>query len=271
MKKIILIIMALLVVLAVAYYISVQKHLYLVGAGGAIKIRIPQEIVDNKDCDGYEEFAGKQVRPGFIPPLVCPWREVEPVGKFIIRDITFKIPREYLWLGYRKADGETESVHVMVKFPTMDAANDFGEQGMNIPVTINGRADKKEVCYKEHCVDLAQSSYISMSHLSQYLRGNKEEYKPKKQPRLPEMAIDRYWFRVSNDRDDDFFIKGSPLNPSYWLKCGVVQEKFNSRCESSLIYKNNMKVSYSFRRGTLMEQHAEIREQIINKLNQWSK
>lgn len=235
---------------------------------GSYIVEVPYHIVKKRDCAAFEEWA-KNSSPAFFAQKACPWAKPHisgEIGKFVINGVKFNIPRKYLYLEPRggSADGEQGGLFVAFIYPDITplTAQDWSKVNhYEITLSINGSKNRCDTLGGGRQCDIALANYQQATGISR-----EKDTKPIFKKHATELNMDLYAWLHSWGEAGGFYVRGDPWRPDYWLDCG------KNACETSMNYADNsVSVTYSFMTDTLLEKHDELRNKIINLLNEWSK
>lgn len=263
--------LALLLLYSVYEIYMRTRPAYVVGMGGAWKEKVPQKIVFFRDCDSYEKFIHSIAKPMFLPSDACPWRKVDitkPAEIKLGEDI-YRIPRDYLWQNRKTPNGERQSIHLMMKYPTMEPGllgqHEDGYTASTGPYHINVRVAKSR--RKGSLAEKSRESYYHKASISSCVYRNKSEFCPKKGEYLKELDLTN----VSPESvADDIFIKGDPYDPTYWVRCSTFGKVVtNPGCETEIyLADDNIVISLTFRRKWLFNDQKDVIKKVIKKVKE---
>jgi len=210
----------------------------------------------------------------FVCLLVCllvePSSADKKIGEFELNGVTLKIPREYLWLGKNKPDGEIkegDTLHVMATYPEMNAGSANGEQGYNTNITLHKNGLSRAFA-DDSRVPLYLGIYASFSGITSHNKDGKSYYNAEP------IYIGTYkqignlsYYKLPHKNNasslrEDWFIRGNVLKPDLWIRCQKLM------CKSYYSLSDEILVSYGFKRILLdSNKHDELRKKITDLLN----
>jgi hypothetical protein len=246
---------------------SPSEHKYYIGnADRSLVFQVPPDIVASKDCERYQAFVHSLVRPLFVPDDTCPWpwSKVTSVAHFTMKGVKVEVPREYLFSSRGTPDGETGGISFLFRYPGMEPTSADGDQSHNILVGLKIRGYCRVLPCKEEA-----AAYFLKNKI-------REQVEPSQTPTLIEkmaggLALYGYDKAFKRGYSMEFYIKGDPLQPDYWLWCppSVRPDEVlrrNPRCDGVIDLADNLYATYSFRKKPLLDHQLEIQQGIRNRL-----
>ncbi|MFI4955558.1 MAG: hypothetical protein ACHP9Y_06550, partial [Gammaproteobacteria bacterium] len=94
-------------------------------------------------------------------------------------------------------------------------------------------------------------------------KGNQRVFK-----KLFELKDDGLVAYKNSHHAGQLLIRGDPKNPDYWLDCTAeVTGNGYSHCEAEFDYDDKIIVEYLFNRTILLKEHEQLREKVIDLIN----
>lgn len=276
----------LCLILGVVLILSQSNDLYIVfgDKDNNYRLKIPDEIAQAQDCDMFREWAYKNGDgAAFFTATKCPWEiQSRDIRRYNVRGVDFHIPKQYLsFISHNTAEGETERLYIDVMYPKMSPRSNCKFSKNKITITIMSSRHVCEFWEHKSLCDVAQAQYnILTSGRTSWGWGYKSYYKLIEKNSKFGTNIYR-WFEIHPDQshhvniDNDYYIKGDPLKPEYYMFCSPEPEKTSGLgalsvfCESYLNYPDSrVLIQYEFSKQFLPE-HFKVRQAVINKLNEF--
>jgi hypothetical protein len=239
---------------------------------GSYTIKIPDDIVRKKDCAAYKAWA-ERTGPAFFAQNACPWKkplDINAIGKFIVNDIKFNVPRKYLYL--ENISGGTEDGN----------QNELSLAFIYPDITPLTAADWSKVNQYEINLNIKNSVMKGCSTIGQGKQCDRFLYEyqnhtnstmdrvsgaqPLFMKKMPELSMNEYSWINEYGFTSGFYIRGDdPWHPAYWMQCA------GETCEAFMNYADNrILIRYTFHIDTLLTRHDELRNKIIALLDEWS-
>ncbi|AIL65431.1 hypothetical protein NOVO_05295 [Rickettsiales bacterium Ac37b] len=250
-----------LLVLGYAYYY--KNAILYIPLNNHNKIQVPKHIVWSRNCNQYMEWLHNQAIP-ISSNTLCPWSKLtqNSIVEFAFNDLNLYIPGEYIWQNNFDTPGN-DSIHLIFKYPDMIATtNKDGNSNINV---ILYTSSLTTTCIDNQC-DASQAEYKNITNIA-YNDTQEIPNTVEKLYKLPESKLIAY--KINNQ--EEFLIRGNPLNPDYWLHCDGVKYNKNPshKCKTYVNYNNKINIYYDFDYINLLQYHDDIRNKISEKIHQF--
>lgn len=155
-------------------------------------------------------------------------------GTYQLGELTFKIPRAYLWQE-KYTEGQVNNIYLSMYYPSFEPerADSNGLDRSLIHATIHQ-------CYLKQCNQKKTPDYD--------LRITIPRYKPtySESVSIPELSLSRYVITdfMSEPERTEVYYQGDRSDPTYWFACRI--DKPNPSCRGDFWYQDG-RVSISFR------------------------
>ena len=248
------------------------EPIYLVGLGGSYKVEIPLKIRFTRNCKEYEKFVERHIGPMFLPnPSNCPWlkTDLSKDAELIIGKNTFKIPRDYL-LRSDTPNGRTKHDMLIFAYPEMTPPdwknknnklpNGFEVRDYFVDVEIddlNGRDAEK----------LLIEWYLIDSGIIHYFREKELRYIPKAM-KCPD-GVDLLCYKNSSH---EIFVNKNVYEPKIWYVCDRDSKSKIPipHCVTTIFVGDKLiLINLRFDKKLLLKSHKEIKEKVMQKLNEF--
>jgi hypothetical protein len=294
--------LSLLVLCGIAFfvfhYISNHKSYYITNHDRSLTFKIPDEIIRSKDCEKYQEFIHSLVAPTFVPDDRCPWPwdKVSAVAHFTMNGVKFEVPREYLYVGAGQPDGETTSINIQVQYPSMkpyhpkyDTKKEYYDD-IAFSIDSSGTQAASETSYAvspndkfcklpitENCRNIGQYYFREKIEFNPYMEYGKgyDADKPLKIEDMPDgTSLYNYNYKYKKGYEKEYYIKGNPLKPDYWVECYppiIDANRIQARpsCEGVFNWDIRFSINYRFPREKLLLEQLQIKQKIEEKVKEF--
>ncbi len=188
-------------------------------------------------------------------------------GIYRLGPYTFRVPREYMWLGRYDPDGDAkDGLYLMFHYPDMTPGDaDAKDASHNIKVTIkypvNDCVPQEDGGCLPHPIDTFL--YYSAVKNHHHIVSNAEL------DDKTDMSVFRWHFLKTDGAISNpykFYFRGNRLNPDYWLRCNIPEnERQVLTCDTEYYLTGRLIVNYWFL-GKNLPFHDDIRNKLTQKL-----
>lgn len=207
----------------------------------------------------------------YIAPSLA--KDEGEIGHYTMNGVTFAIPKKALLVSM--PEGEVDgSLPILLRWPNLEPAQWKGDQSQVIHVSMQKGGYSRTTMASGEEISRSYQWYGTISRIfrTEVISEEKRIYKhhinadPVFLYNAKGLGLEYYklpFVGHPNVYNDDFFIKGDPLKPDYWIHCNL------TRCDSAFELNNRVTVKYSFNRLNFLHGnvHEEVRKAIIDKLN----
>ncbi len=175
-------------------------------------------------------------------------------GTYQLGELTFKIPRAYLWQE-KYTEGQVKNIYLSMYYPSFEPerADSNGLDPSLIHATIHQ-------CFLKECNQKKTPDYDLKITIPRY----KSTYS--QSDYVPELDLWRYVIidQMTTVRKSEVYFRGTQENPTYWFICTVSDR--NPHCEGDAWFKNGSSISYRFHYSQLND-HEKIVGGIHSKID----